>query len=177
MTAGDLEMSRGGRSRSLVTNSERHACGIDPARRVALRCGIGLVAGTFAGQVSARGFAPEIVQPRTGGPAGIMERAFEMRRRAIERGDQPYGAVIVMGVRIIGEGVSAVVTDKDPTAHAEMQAIWDAAHRLGTSDLTSCELYGTSRACPMCEAGAYRARIARMYYGESIADAGVPKLP
>jgi tRNA(Arg) A34 adenosine deaminase TadA len=106
-----------------------------------------------------------------------MERAFEMRRRAIERGDQPYGAVVVKGDRIVGEGVSAVVTDGDPTAHAEMRAIRDAARTLGTSDLSGCEMYGTSRACPMCEAGAYWARIARMYYGMSIADAGAPKLP
>ena len=93
-----------------------------------------------------------------------MKRAFEMRLRAIERGDQPYGAIIVKGGRIVGEGVSAVVTDNDPTAHAEMQAIRDAARRLGTSDLTGCEMYGTSRACPMCEAGAYWARVAKMYY-------------
>ncbi len=106
-----------------------------------------------------------------------MERAFEMRRRAIERGDQPYGAVIVKGGRIVGEGVSAVVTNTDPTAHAEMEAIRYAARRLGTSDLTDCEMYGTSRACPMCEAGAYWARIARMYYGTSIADVGAPRLP
>ena len=106
-----------------------------------------------------------------------MERAFEMRRLAIERGDQPYGAVIVKWGRIVGEGVSAVLTDNDPTAHAEMQAIRDAARRLGTSDLTSCEMYGTSRACSMCEARAYWAHIARMYYGAAITDAGAPTLP
>ena len=105
-----------------------------------------------------------------------MERAFEMRRLAIERGDQPYGAVIVKWGRIVGEGVSAVLTDNDPTAHAEMQAIRDAARRLGTRDLSGCEMHGTSRACPMCEAGAYWARIARMYYGASIADGGAPRL-
>jgi guanine deaminase len=135
------------------------------------------MAGAIAGPVSARDRAPEIVQPRTAGREGFMERAFEMRRRAIERGDQPYGAIIVKGDQIVGEGVSAVVTDNDPTAHAEMQSIRDAARRLGTRDLTSCEMYGTSRACPMCEAGAYWARIARMYYGTSIADAGAPRLP
>lgn len=106
-----------------------------------------------------------------------MERAFEMRRRATERGDQPYGAVIVKGGVIVGEGVSAVVTGNDPTAHAEMQAIRDAARRLGTGNLSGCDMYGTSRACPMCEAGAYWARLATMYYGASIADAGAPKLP
>ena len=106
-----------------------------------------------------------------------MEHAFELRRRAIERGDQPYGAVVVRRGRIVGEGISAVVTDRDPTAHAEMQAIRDAARRLGTNDLTDCEMYGTSRACPMCEAAAHWARIGRMYYGASVSDAGAPKLP
>lgn len=97
-----------------------------------------------------------------------------MRARAIDRGDQPYGAVVVKGSLIVGEGISAVVTNNDPTAHAEMQAIQDAARRLGTTDLNGCTLYGTARACPMCEAGAYRARIVRMYYGRPIADAGAP---
>jgi len=156
---------------------ERHACAIDTSRRIALRCVIGTMVAAIAAPLSARDRIPEIVQPRTAGRESFMERAFEMRRRAIERGDQPYGAVIVKEGRIVGEGVSAVVTDIDPTAHAEMQAIRDAARRLGTSDLTGCEMYGTSRACPMCEAGAYWARIARMYYGASIADAGAPRLP
>jgi tRNA(Arg) A34 adenosine deaminase TadA len=57
-----------------------------------------------------------------------------------------------------------------------MQGIRDAARRLATRDLSGCEMYGTSRACPMCEAGAYWARIARLYYGEGITDAGAPQL-
>jgi tRNA(Arg) A34 adenosine deaminase TadA len=106
----------------------------------------------------------------------FIQRAFEMRRISVERGDQAYGAVIVKDGRIVGEGVSAVITTPDPTAHAEMQAIRDAAKRLNTRDLAGCELYGTSRACPMCEAGAYWAGIARMWYGEGIADGGTPRL-
>ncbi len=172
-TQGDYLMSNGRRRRSDLAPQ---VCEIDAARRAALRCVAGLVVGTFAGSVSARDRAPEIVQPRTAGRGGFMERAFEMRQRAIERGDQPYGAVIVKGARIVGEGVSAVVTDTDPTAHAEMEAIRDAARRLGTTDLAGCDMYGTSRACPMCEAGAYWARIARMYHGRSIDDAGAPNL-
>jgi guanine deaminase len=105
-----------------------------------------------------------------------MERAFEMRRLAIERGDEPYGAVVVKEGRVVGEGVSSVVTGNDPTAHAELQAIRDAARRLRTRDLSGCELYGTSRACPMCEAGAFWARISRMFYGVAITDAGEPRL-
>lgn len=105
-----------------------------------------------------------------------MRRALDMRRISVERGDQAYGAVIVKDGRIVGEGISAVITANDPTAHAEMQGIRDAARRLGTRDLSGCEMYGTSRACPMCEAGAYWARISRLYYGEGIADAGAPRL-
>jgi guanine deaminase len=106
-----------------------------------------------------------------------MRRAFEMRRLAIERGDQPYGAVIVREGRIVGEGASAVLTAPDPTAHAEMQAIRHAARRLRTRDLSGCEMYGTSRACPMCQAGAYWAGLSRLWYGESIVDGGTPRLP
>ena len=120
---------------------------------------------------------PEIVQPATPTRAAFMQRALEMRRLATERGDQPYGAVIVRGGKIVGEGVSAVITTPDPTAHAEMQAIRDAARRLRTRDLSGCEMYGTSRACPMCEAGAYWAGLSRLWYGESIADGGAPRLP
>ena len=168
-----LSVTRG----SPLMDAHRHAREIDARRRVALRCVTGLVVGVIAVPVSARDRTPEILQPHPAGREGFMERAFEMRRRAIERGDQPYGAIIVQRGRIVGEGVSAVMTDNDPTAHAEMQAIRDAARRLGTRDLTGCEMYGTSRACPMCEAGAYWARIARMYYGTSIADGGAPRLP
>ena len=152
------------------------SCGCE-GRRAALRRIGGLLVGSVVAPTSAGQFTPDIVQPRAPGREGFMERAFEMRRRSIERGDQPYGAVIVRGALIVGEGVSAVVTDNDPPAHAEMQAIRDAARRLATRDLSGCEMYGTSRACPMCEAGAYWARIDRMYHGASIADAWAPKLP
>jgi tRNA(Arg) A34 adenosine deaminase TadA len=84
--------------------------------------------------------------------------------------------VIVRDGRIVGEGVSAVITIPDPTAHAEMQAIRDAARRVGTRDLSGCELYGTSRACPMCQAGAYWAGLSRLWYGEFIVDGGAPRL-
>ncbi|MBK7591514.1 MAG: hypothetical protein IPI27_09425 [Betaproteobacteria bacterium] len=68
------------------------------------------------------------------GSAAFAARAEALRQLAIARGDQPYGAVVVKGGRIVGEGVSAVVTDADPTAHAERQAIRDAQRRAGTPD-------------------------------------------
>ena len=139
--------------------------GCDRARRAAIGLG-GLAVLQLASPVRAQPGSREL----------FMQRALEMRRIALERGDQAYGAVVVKDGQVVGEGVSAVITTPDPTAHAEMQAIRHAARRLKTRDLAGCELYGTSRACPMCEAGAYWARIERLWYGESIADGGVPRL-
>jgi tRNA(Arg) A34 adenosine deaminase TadA len=145
-------------------------------RRHALLTLVGL-AGLAVRPLRAAAETPaEIAQPPQATREGFMRRALEMRRLAIDRGDQPYGAVIVRDGRIVGEGVSAVITIPDPTAHAEMQAIRDAARRVGTRDLSGCELYGTSRACPMCQAGAYWAGLSRLWYGEFIVDGGAPRL-
>ena len=145
-------------------------------RRAALGGAAGLVVTALAGSVAAQDRTRTIPPPDRPGREAFMERAFEMRRRAVERGDQPYGAVIVKADRIVGEGASAVVTDDDPTAHAEMVAIRDAARRLGSRDLSGCEMYGTSPACPMCEAAAYWARVTRLLHGATIVDAGPPRL-
>jgi tRNA(Arg) A34 adenosine deaminase TadA len=147
-------------------------------RRRALTRLAGLAALLAARPGRAAGETPgEIAQPARPGREAFMQRAFELRRLAEDRGDQPYGAVVVRAGRIVGEGVSAVNTAPDPTAHAEMQAIRDAARRLRTRDLSECELYGTSRACPMCQAAAYWAGIARLWFGAAIVDGGAPRLP
>ncbi len=106
----------------------------------------------------------------------FMARAFEMRDEAVRRGDQPFGAVVVKDGRIVGEGISAVITRPDPTAHGEIEAIRDAARRLGSRDLSGAELFTTFRPCPMCEAAAAWAGIARVWHGEAIADGGAPRL-
>ena len=107
--------------------------------------------------------------------AKFMARAIEMRKLAVQRGDQPYGAVVVKDGTIVGEGASAVVTTPDPTAHGEVQALRDAARRLGTASLAGCDLYTTFRPCPMCESAAAWAGIARVYHGEAITDGGPPR--
>ena len=145
-------------------------------RRVVLSGAASLVVTAVTRSVAAQDRTRTIPQPNRPGREAFMERAFEMRRLAVARGDQPYGAVIVKADRIVGEGASAVVTDDDPTAHAEMVAIRDAARRLGSRDLSGCEMYGTSPACPMCEAGAYWARVTRLLHGATIVDAGQPRL-
>jgi len=98
---------------------------------------------------------------------------MQLRDEAVRAGDQSYGAVVVKDGKIVGEARSRVVTSRDPTAHAELEAIRDAARRLGTRDLSGCELYGSSSACRMCESAAYWAGIARLFHG-SAATGGAP---
>jgi tRNA(adenine34) deaminase len=104
-----------------------------------------------------------------------MRRAEALRDDAVAAGDQPFGAVVLCGDAIVGAAPSRVITATDPTAHAEMEAIRDAARRLRTRDLSGCTLVSTSRPCRMCEAAAGWARISRMVYGEALSDAGAPR--
>lgn len=117
-----------------------------------------------------------IEQPSSASDQVFINRAFEMRREAIENGDQGYGALVVRDNVIVGQSPSEVIVTRDPTAHAEMQAIRDASSRLNSRDLSGCILYSSSRACPMCEAAAYWSGIDRMIYGKSITNAGRPAL-
>jgi tRNA(adenine34) deaminase len=103
------------------------------------------------------------------------EAAERMRQRALGWGDQPYGAVLVLGNAVVGEGPSRVVRNADPDAHAEREALRDAQRRLGRSRLDGAVLYSTSRPCALCEDAAARANVARMFFGPGLADAGVPR--
>lgn len=104
----------------------------------------------------------------------FMAHAVEMKRQALAAGDQPYGAVVVKGDEVVGDGPSRVVTAQDPTAHAEMEAIRDACRRLGTRNLSGCVIYATSRPCRMCETGAHWAGVSKVIYGSGTTDAGAP---
>ena len=103
------------------------------------------------------------------------EAALAMKRLAESWGDQPYGAVLVLDGALAGEGPSRVVKDGNVDAHAERVAIRDAQRRLGRTSLAGAVLYSTSRPCSACEAAAAAANVSRMYYGESLADAGPPR--
>lgn len=83
----------------------------------------------------------------------------------------PFGAVVAREGRIVGEGANSVTAANDPTAHAEVNAIRAAARALGTFTLAGCELYASCEPCPMCLAATYWARLDRIYYGASAADA------
>ena len=105
----------------------------------------------------------------------FMGHAISLRNAATESGDQAYGAVIVKNGRVVGEGPSRVIVNQDPTAHAEMEAIRDAARTLGTRSLDGCIIYATSRPCPMCETAAYWANISYIYFGDELNDGGRPR--
>ncbi len=134
----------------------------------------------FPGILSRHAYASnsreDIEQPSDKSDKSFIDKAFQMRDQAITLGDQGYGAIIVKNLDIVGQSPSHVIVNGDPTAHAEMEAIRDAASRLGSRNLSGCTLYSSSRACPMCEAAAYWAGIDRMVYGEAISDGGRPVL-
>ena len=94
-----------------------------------------------------------------------MQRALELARAAEEAGEVPIGAVVVRDGRIIGEGNNRTRRDSDPTAHAEIVAMREAARALGNDRLTDCDLWVTLEPCPMCAGAIAHARIARLYYG------------
>ncbi len=116
-----------------------------------------------------------IRQPATADAAQFIARAVEMRQSAIDSGDQAFGAVVVKDGRIVGQAPSRVIVNRDPTAHAEMEAIRDAARRLGTNELAGCVIYSTSRPCRMCETAGYWAGLERSYSGAAISDNGRPR--
>jgi tRNA(Arg) A34 adenosine deaminase TadA len=102
----------------------------------------------------------------------FLRRAIELSRHGMEAGDGgPFGAVVVRGVEVIGEGWNRVVCCNDPTAHAEVEAIRAACRRLGTFRLSGCVLYASAEPCPMCLAAIYWARIDRIVFAGSAADA------
>ena len=102
----------------------------------------------------------------------FLARAVELAARGSEAGDGgPFGAVVVRDGKVIGEGWNRVVVDRDPTAHAEVNAIRAACAAIGTFHLTGCVLYASSEPCPMCLSAAYWARLERIVFANSRAEA------
>jgi tRNA(Arg) A34 adenosine deaminase TadA len=101
-----------------------------------------------------------------------MSAAIELARKGVECGDGgPFGAVIVKDGQIVGRGWNRVVGRNDPTAHAEMEAIRDAAQHLGQFHLEGCQLFSSCEPCPMCLSAAYWAHIEQIYFAASEQDA------
>jgi len=119
---------------------------------------------------------PPILQPQERTKAGFLARARALRDQAVKEGDQAYGAVVVRDGMVVGEGRNYVILHSDPTAHAELLAVRDAARRLNTRDLSDCDVYSTATPCPMCQGALYWARI-RRYHNETTPEGGLaPKL-
>jgi tRNA(adenine34) deaminase len=97
----------------------------------------------------------------------FMRVALELASQAEAAGEVPVGAVVVKDGEIVGRGFNAPISRHDPSAHAEMQALRDAAQQLGNYRLVGCELYVTLEPCLMCAGAIMHARIARVVYGAS----------
>ncbi len=104
--------------------------------------------------------------------ADFMRRAIDLSAASDKSdGDEPFGAVIVKDGKIVGEGRNRVGSECDPTAHGEIDAIRNAGKRLGTTDLSGCDLYTSCEPCAMCAAAIWWAGIERVYFAASSADA------
>jgi len=101
----------------------------------------------------------------------LMRKAINLSIENIQQGGGPFGAVIVKDNRIIATGVNRVTDSCDPTAHAEVNAIRNAARTLNTFDLSGCEIYTSCEPCPMCLGAIYWARLDKVYYGNNKTDA------
>lgn len=97
----------------------------------------------------------------------MMEAALDLARLAADAGEVPVGAVVVKDGQIIGRGGNRPIAGHDPTAHAEIVALREAAAALGTDRLTGCDLWVTLEPCAMCAGAIAHSRIARLYYGAS----------
>ncbi len=103
----------------------------------------------------------------TGTPGDLeyMRQALDLAARAEAEGEVPVGALVVRDDTIIGLGWNRPIAAHDPTAHAEIQALRDAAGRVGNYRLNGATLYVTLEPCPMCAGAMVHARIARVVYG------------
>lgn len=99
------------------------------------------------------------------GDAAWMSEALALAEAALARGEVPVGAVVVCEGRIVGSGGNAPIARSDPTAHAEIVALREAAAALGNYRLPACELFVTLEPCAMCAGAILHARLARLVFG------------
>ena len=101
----------------------------------------------------------------------FMREAIRLSRESVKNGGGPFGAVIVKDGEIIAAASNNVTQDNDPTAHAEVSAIRDAAKKLKTFNLSGCEIYTSCEPCPMCFGAVYWARLDKLYFANTKQDA------
>ena len=103
----------------------------------------------------------------------FMHEALGEAHLAWAAGEVPVGAVVVRDGQVVGRGWNRPISTEDPTAHAEVVALRDAARQLGNYRLTGCTLYVTIEPCAMCTGAIFHARIARVVYGAADPKTGV----
>ena len=101
----------------------------------------------------------------------FMQMACDLASENVDCGGGPFGAVIVKDGEVIAAAGNSVTLDNDPTAHAEVNAIRRACSLLDSFKLDGCVIYCSSEPCPMCLGALYWARVSRIYYGNSTAEA------
>lgn len=101
----------------------------------------------------------------------FIKRAIELSLESVKRGGGPFGAVITKNGKIISESCNQVTVLNDPTAHAEINAIREAARKLNTFDLSGCNIYVSCEPCPMCLGAIYWARIEKVFFANTRFDA------
>lgn len=101
-----------------------------------------------------------------------MEEALREAQRAAAAGEVPVGAVVVLGDRIVGRGGNRNLADNDPTAHAEIVALRQAAHEIGNHRLPDCAMFVTIEPCAMCAGALVHARLKRLVFGADDPKAG-----
>jgi tRNA(adenine34) deaminase len=109
--------------------------------------------------------ASDPIIPVAESDVAFMREALKLAGQAAQAGEVPVGAVVVKDGRSIGRGSNAPISKHDPTAHAEIAALRDAAQHLGNYRLVDCELFVTLEPCVMCVGAMFHARIARVVFG------------
>jgi guanine deaminase len=101
----------------------------------------------------------------------FIRRAIKLSLDSVKKGGGPFGAVITKNGKIVSESCNQVTVLNDPTAHAEISAIREAARKLNTFDLTGCKIYVSCEPCPMCLGAIYWARIEKVFFANTRFDA------
>lgn len=101
----------------------------------------------------------------------FLDMAISESEKSVAKGSSPFGAVIVRDGVVIARAHNTVVPKSDPTAHAEINAIRAACKKIGTFDLSGCDLYSSCEPCPMCSAAITWANISHVYYAANRYDA------
>lgn len=104
-------------------------------------------------------------------------RAVELATAHASAGGRPFGALVVRDGQVVAEGVNTVAEDRDPLAHAEVQALRAATRALGTEDLTGATIAASCEPCPVCQAAAALMGVTRLVYGASKEEASAIGFP